>query len=121
MSWSLVFILDKSFLSFPFRSCLVTKVVTSFQGSYPRFEGLIRLRTPISYFVIGGKDWQVLRDGGGTLPVYLTLAAHAHDRCAHVHVDYLGSSKEQVRHAPRNDSWKLFLPRDAPLALNVMF
>jgi hypothetical protein len=97
-------------LSFPFPPCLVTKVVTPFQGSYPRFEELIRLRTPISYFVIGGEDWQVLRDGGGTLPVYLILAAHVHDRCAHVHVDYLGSSKEQVRHAPRNDSIYIFLP-----------
>jgi len=41
-----------------------------------------------------------MRDGGA-LSAYLALAAHARYRCAHVHVDYLNSSKEQARHAPR--------------------
>lgn len=52
----------------------------------------------------------VLRDGGETLSVYLALATHAHDRCAHVHVTYLSFSKEQARHAPRHGSGYLSFP-----------
>ena len=46
----------------------------------------------------------VLRDGNGTLPVYLTLVTHADYRCVQVYVDSHICPKKQARHVPRNDS-----------------
>jgi len=76
----------------------------------------------------GEENWQVLRDGEGTLSVYLALAAHAHYRCAHVigpsraakwlqgHFSLSGTTKERfVNHLMRG----LALDRGHDLSHNV--
>jgi citrate synthase len=56
-------------------------------GLFQSLWRLIRRWTPYFVYFVREEDWQIIRDGEGTLSMYMALPTHAHDRCAYVHAD----------------------------------